>query len=307
MVTTGVSSALILEDDADFSVGIRDIMEGLSKQLQNIVGAKNGEPYGIVEGNSWDTLTLGHCGYRIVHPAFNPKAAKKIRVWVDPLAPPNRYSTLIPNSPSPRVRLVAPSKGSVCAHGYAVTKEGAMRLLYNIGGPGHTLNQAWDLIIRELLDVGVLKGFLSVPDIVAQWKVQDWRDTDIQTQPEQMLKKMFRKGSGPEIVESVREAIARKFGYRNIWKQIEEEEETTEEEEGEEITMEEHHMTSGHWKTEEGGAGMEEHMEEAKMRNEVPTVDEEMEDDDNMVGTEEMRGEEEEEKEEWGPLPLEKD
>lgn len=37
VVSSGISTALILEDDADFSVGIRDIMEAISTQLQEIL------------------------------------------------------------------------------------------------------------------------------------------------------------------------------------------------------------------------------------------------------------------------------
>ena len=221
MVSTGISSALILEDDADFSAGIRDIMEGVSSQLQDVMGATNEEPYGIVDGNSWDILTIGHCGYRIPDEKSNPKASKQVRVWEDPYAPEStRFSGYMPDASSQRLRLLAPSKGSACTQGYAVTREGAMNLLYNIGGPGHILDMAMDLVIWEQLDKGVIKGFLSVPDIVAQWKVQDWRDTDIQLDSEEALKN-GRGGSGPEIVGSVREEIRSIFGNRNIWEEIE--------------------------------------------------------------------------------------
>lgn len=243
MVSHGIASAMIFEDDADFSLGIRDIMEGLSKQLQKATGAKNGEPYGIVDGNSWDMLTLGHCGYRIPDAKTNPKAAKKMRIWADPWAPESpKVGAYAPNAINKHLRLLAPSKGSICNQGYAITREGAMRLLYNIGGPGHVLNQAKDLLIMETLYRGKLKGYLTVPDIVAQWKVADWRDTDIQLHSEQQLKK-FRKGTGKDIVRSVREEIESTFSNRDVWQEIENEEDEEEEddddegEEGEEEEM----------------------------------------------------------------------
>ena len=237
MISNGISSALIFEDDADFSVGIRDIMEGLSKQLQKATGAKNGEPYGIVDNNSWDMLTLGHCGYMLPDPEKNPKAANKIRVWVDPYAPESsKVASYLPNAPSKHLRLLSPSKGSVCNQGYAITREGAMRLLYNIGGPGHVLNQAKDLLILEQLNRGKLKGFLSVPDIVAQWKLQDWRDTDIQLHSEKQLK-WFKKGTGRDIVGSVREEIESIYGNRDVWEEIENEEDEDEDEEDEEMDI----------------------------------------------------------------------
>ena len=215
MVSNGISSALIFEDDVDFSVGIRDIMEGVSKQLQNVIGARKGEPYGIVDGNSWDILTLGHCSYRIPSTESNPAAAEKIRVWVDPHAPEtDKFSSYMPDAPSKRLRLLSPSKGSACNHGYAVTRKGAMSLLYNVGGPGHNLDQPKDLLIFEQLDKGVLKGFLSVPDIFTQWKVHDWRDTDIQIEWESQISNIFG---------SVREELKGIFSNRNVWEEIENE------------------------------------------------------------------------------------
>lgn len=196
-------------------------MEGVSKRLQDVMGAKNGEPYGIVDGNNWDLLTLGHCGYTIPNEKSNPQAAKMIRVWVDPYAPEtSRFSSYMPYTWSKRLRLLAPSKGSACTQAYAVTREGAMRLLYNVGGPGHVLNEAVDLLIMDQLNQGVLKGFLSVPDIVAQWKMQDWRDTDIQVDTEEEMKKS-KKGTGEDIVGSVREEMMNVFGKRNVWDEIE--------------------------------------------------------------------------------------
>ena len=223
MITNDITSALIFEDDADFSVGIRDILEGVSQQLQNITGATNGEPYGIVGGSGWDLLTLGHCTYHMPDPESHPNAAKMIRAWVDPYAPEReKFLKYMPDAPSERIRVLAPSKGSLCNHGYAVTREGAMSLLYNVGGPGHTLNLAKDVIIREQLQKGVLKGFLCVPDIVSPWKFQDWRDTDIQLRTQKQLER-FKKGAGVDIVGSVREELKRVYGGRNVWKEIENE------------------------------------------------------------------------------------
>ena len=224
MISTGVSSALILEDDADFSVGIRDIMEGVSKQMQNIFEVKNAEPYGISDRKNWDILILGSCGSGIADKE-STKAAKKIRVWVDPYAPESdKFSSYLPDAPSKRLRQLALAKRAVCTQGYAITREGAMRLLYNIGGPGHVLDQAMDLLIANQLGNGVIKGFITRPDIVAQWKMKDWRDTDIQLTTEEELKRVWG-GSGPDIVGSVREELMSILGNRNVWEEIENEEE----------------------------------------------------------------------------------
>ena len=244
IISSGISSALILEDDADFSVGIRDIMEGISQHLGNITGARNGEPYGIVDGKSWDLLSLGACGHRMPDPKTNPKAAAMLRTWVDPWAPDNDQFVkgFYSGDPNDRVRMLTISKGFACTQGYAVTREGAMRLLYLVGGQGHPLNAPMDLLLYRQMSEGLIKGFLAAPDVVAQWKVGDWRDTDISPTSGN------GKGSGRSIIRSVREEIMQMLGNRNVWEEIEnggaeeveegekeEEEETKEEGEEEEL------------------------------------------------------------------------
>ena len=259
IVSSGISSALILEDDADFSVGIRDIMEGISQHLGDITGARNGEPYGIVDGKSWDLLSLGACGHSLPNPETNPKAAAMVRSWVDPWAPDDDQfvKDFFSGDPNERVRMLTISRGFACTQGYAVTREGAMRMLYMVGGQGHPLDQPMDLLLYQQMMQGVIKGFLAAPDVFSQWKMGDWRDTDISVPDGE------GKGSGPSIIRSVREEINTVFGNRNIWEEIEngeaeekvagnkeekeeeeeEEEEKEEEEEGGEMTEEELEMS----------------------------------------------------------------
>ena len=232
IISSGVSSALIFEDDADFSVGIRDILEGVSQQLQDIIGARNGEPYGIVDNNSWDLLALGSCANGMPNQKENPKAAEMIRVWNDPYAPKNDKQHL-PGDQDERLRMLTISKGWACTQAYAVTRAGAMRLLYNVGGPGRFLDQPMDLLMYDQVNRGLLKSFVVLPSVVGQWKMADWRDSDISPPSDEELQ-YLQKGSGSSIIKSVREDISQVFGNRNIWKEIEEggerEEEMKEEE-----------------------------------------------------------------------------
>ena len=223
ILSSGISSALILEDDADFSVGIRDILEGVSTQLQGVFGATNKEPYGIVS-NSWDVLALGTCWNELPDPKKEPKAARKIRGWVDPYAPESddlsqRY---LPHAGSKRVRVVGPAKGIACTQGYAVTREGAMRLLYNVGGVGHDLDNPVDLLMGVQMMKGLLNGFVTVPSIMSQWKYGDWRDTDIQLFTDEQLGEVGG-GGGSDIIQSARKEIMDVLGNRNIWEEIERE------------------------------------------------------------------------------------
>ena len=220
ILSSGISSALIFEDDADVSVGIRDIMEGISKQLQDIMKANNGEAYGLGNGNSWDLLILGHCYQKLPDRKAKPKAAKLIRVWPDAYAPvTNDFSEYSPGSG--RLRLLGPSEGMSCTNGYAVTREGAMRLLYNTGGPGHVLDRPVDILISQQLSDGLLKGFHVVPSAVGQWKNgADWRNSDVQFPSPGEIAAM-KKGSGDWIIRSARAEIDQVLGNRNFWEEIE--------------------------------------------------------------------------------------
>ena len=219
IISSGISSALILEDDVDFSVGIRDILEGVSTHLQGVLG--NQEPYGMVDGNSWDMLALGHCHHRLPDPKIYPKAARQIQSWVDPYAPEsdNLSEQFLPGTRSKNIRVLAPAKEMRCTHAYAVTRAGAMRLLYGIGGPGRILDRQMDWIMMDMLDQGLLKGYLTLPTIFGQWGYGDWRGTDIQLTLDKHV------GSWPDIIQSVRSEMAEVLLQRNVWDEYEREQE----------------------------------------------------------------------------------
>ena len=98
---------------------------------------------------------------------------------------------------------------------------GAMRLLYNVGGPGGVLEMPVDMLMAEKFKAGLLRGYVALPSLMAQWKWGDWKDTDVQGPPEEGAP----KGTSGDIVGSVREEIAKRFGpgegARNVWKELE--------------------------------------------------------------------------------------
>ncbi|KAF8422968.1 hypothetical protein EV426DRAFT_534744 [Tirmania nivea] len=226
IASSGISSALILEDDIDFSASIREIMSGVDTHLQRLTGARGGESYGVTNSDSsWDVLTLGHCygGGEEGPPAAKfPKAAKIWEAWVDQYAPAqSRYRTYLPLSWSNKIRVLLPTYAPFCTTGYAVTKMGAMRLLYNVGGPGGVLEMPVDMLMAQKFKQGLLRGFVAMPTIMAQWKWGNWKDTDVQGQDQDWK----FQGTSPDIVGSVREEIAKTFGpgegARNVWAELE--------------------------------------------------------------------------------------
>lgn len=176
-----------------------------------------------MDGNSWDVLALGTCWRELPDPKTNPKAAKMVRSWIDPYAPERddlaRQYFYFQFASKKRVRVLGPTKGISCTQGYAVTREGAMRLLYHIGGPGHILDRPVDILMKDQMIAGLLSGFAAIPNVIGQWKYGGWKDSDIQGLEENEV------GSGQDIVRSVREEIIEVLGNRNVWEEIEHQEE----------------------------------------------------------------------------------
>ncbi len=57
-----VASALILEDDADWDIGIRAQLAQLAKGSRYLQGVEESERTNSVYGDNWDLMWVGHCG-----------------------------------------------------------------------------------------------------------------------------------------------------------------------------------------------------------------------------------------------------
>jgi len=147
-----------------------------------------------------------------------------IRSWVDPYAPENDdlAQKYLPDAESKRVRVLSPTWGMACTQAYAVSREGAMRLLYNVGGPGHVLDRPVDILMSDLIKKGILKSFILLPTVVGQWIYGDWRASDIRNKDNE---EPSNPRSWAEVVQSVRGEIRDVLGNRNVWTEIESEEE----------------------------------------------------------------------------------
>lgn len=189
-----------------------------------MAGARNNEPYGLINENSWDLLTLGHCYYdKKENPPVDiyPKASKIFEAWEDPWAPSSAsFKDYIPWSINNRIRVLLPVFNALCTQGYAVTREGAMRLLYNVGGPGGILDAPVDMVMADRMQKGLLKGYITLPTVFGQYKYGTWKDTDVQTPSEEQIANT-KPGGGPDVVSSVREEIHKVMGpgSRNVWQE----------------------------------------------------------------------------------------
>ncbi|KAM3414604.1 hypothetical protein BST61_g9763 [Cercospora zeina] len=123
VVKENIETALIMEDDADWDVNLKqqlvDFARG-SKYLQGNSDSETSSPY----GDDWDMLWLGHCG--VYH---GPRSSQ--RFWTsrdDPtVVPPelHRWQRRRPDMRHPLLssnfsRITFAAKGGLCAIAYAI-------------------------------------------------------------------------------------------------------------------------------------------------------------------------------------------
>ncbi|KAF5860529.1 hypothetical protein ETB97_001429 [Aspergillus alliaceus] len=182
-----VETALIMEDDGDWDVNVRDISKELSRQLSRqslfseLMPTKSPKiaPY----GPGWDVLYLGTC-WDIPNIDTRPPSF----AYHDPHAPSR--TELAPSftgelegwglkvTGNTRHRLVAPSWYPVCTLGYAVTNRGAQKLLYNLGGY-RGIGSPVDLAIIDLIQNNVIKAYTIIPPLFTTYRTRTTKDSDI--------------------------------------------------------------------------------------------------------------------------------
>ncbi|TQV90780.1 Glycosyl transferase, family 25 [Cordyceps javanica] len=171
IVRLNVTSALILEDDSDWDVRIRTIMQDLAISTQALTQPLAGSSSSYADstyptneekqnatvgefdinalprtvtpkispyGDEWEMMWVGHCGMRF--PAADEGLPMgRVVHKDDPTVPPSGLWTLAPQpfqlyeDYPKRTRVVSHVSSGVCSLGYAVTQKGARGLLREIG------------------------------------------------------------------------------------------------------------------------------------------------------------------------------
>lgn len=183
VVRRNLSSALILEDDADWDIRIRDQLYDFALSTHALTQPLSGYDQSYADqtylsptdnapevsefsleslpatvppktspyGDNWDLLWLGHCGMRF--PFHDNKVIPKGRVsWYDPTVPQQQYLWTISRPDELReqylnhTRVVHHEQEAACSLGYAITQKAARQLLYEIGLK--EFNAAFDIILR---------------------------------------------------------------------------------------------------------------------------------------------------------------
>ncbi|KAG6021903.1 hypothetical protein E4U41_002365 [Claviceps citrina] len=187
MLDENIQTAIVMEDDADWDMEIHDIFERLSQHMkvtklgghERTAYEEKYAPYGL----EWDLLYIGSC-WDI------PRKEKphKHETYSDPSAPnSNEMSGAyaqqlrgwgITVNENTRVRVLAPSWYSVCTVGYALTLQGARKLLYTVGN-GEGLRGPVDLAMISAIQNGQISALTVVPPFVTPWRKGTNTDSDI--------------------------------------------------------------------------------------------------------------------------------
>ncbi len=182
-----LATALILEDDVDWDTALRQQMQNISLAVRSLtkVAETDLTPY----GDRWDVLWLGHCGEQwddqIETVIFNDTHVNPQQdyhgFWPDELA---RLPDL--------QRAVYWSSSPVCTFAYAVSHEGARKILH-MAGAGQ--DEAFDVKLQHECQSGRLACISVVPEVFHQYfpppEFDVKSDVDVGNQ----------KGNGPQDEE----------------------------------------------------------------------------------------------------------
>lgn len=202
-----LTSALILEDDADWDVSFRSQIELFALGSQTLLETpQNIEPTSPY-GDGWDLLWLGHCA---VQPTDNDH--RRFLMKNDPtLAPPNHRVNFgsVPSMSAydNSTRIMFYSKGSTCTYAYALSYRGAQKVLKYMSMD--VFNKPIDFGLHDMCSMKE-RGFTCIsvfPNLVDVHKAAGGasKDSDIEYANAKSSKSDVReKGHSFNIVRSTR-------------------------------------------------------------------------------------------------------
>ncbi|TGO11673.1 hypothetical protein BTUL_0104g00180 [Botrytis tulipae] len=145
IVEQNLTSALIFEDDMDWDTRLKSQLLTFAAgsrfiQYSSTTPSNLVSPY----GDDWDLLWLGHCGevfpetldeYKSLSPS-SPEIAHLSRKYIitsDPtVAPPRHFKGFQNATQNPYTRWVHISGGPICTFAYALSQQGARKVLWDL-------------------------------------------------------------------------------------------------------------------------------------------------------------------------------
>ncbi|KAF2115868.1 hypothetical protein BDV96DRAFT_687040 [Lophiotrema nucula] len=188
IIDNDLGSTLILEDDVDWDVYIKDVMGLLNWQMRynNTIprhgrrGEKESRVSDCAYGcDYWDTMFVGQC-----QNSAHPDDLRHM-TYHDPYSPAVKDTGFVGElkdhwnltEEDASVRVLAPTFNPLCLQAYALSNLGARRALYQIGG-FHSIHTAVDVEMIEHLESGQLAGYTVTPPPFVKWGVHGRGETD---------------------------------------------------------------------------------------------------------------------------------
>ncbi|VBB79661.1 Putative Glycosyltransferase Family 25 [Podospora comata] len=192
IVQDNLTSALILEDDADWDIRLKEQMQVFAQAARaftqpaprtrsTLADTEDRSELSVSQipinlrsrltpyGDSWDVLWLGHCGTEfpsastiVAHknktPTINRVPLLRVTIPSDVTVPDAKHLKAHPfalqdslaKEYAPHTRVVHASDKTTCTQAYAVSQQGARKLLYQFGLK--TLTAGWDLMLGDWCD-----------------------------------------------------------------------------------------------------------------------------------------------------------
>ena len=181
IVRKRLSSALIIEDDADWDLNLKPMMEYIALGSQTLLDTPQDEAPHSPYGDGWDLIWLGHCASSTIN-----GDGRRFILRNDPNVPPIKHRVNYGEIPEmstydENTRIMFFTAGNTCTYAYALSHHGAAKILKYLSID--IFNKPIDYGLREMCDKKE-RGFkcLSVfPQVFGEHKPAgaNTRDSDI--------------------------------------------------------------------------------------------------------------------------------
>ncbi|KAK9478298.1 hypothetical protein V1514DRAFT_307396 [Lipomyces japonicus] len=226
IIENNIQTALILEDDIDWDVNLKQILSKVSNQMKTNTALRlepesEWEKYSTPYGSDWDLLFLGQC-----LDLAPPHLRSDLKIIYDDEDVPSLDQTAhnfrqmlrslnVTGDDIGKKRVITPSWGPACTMGYGVTRRGAQRLLLNLSYLG--LRGPVDNDMAWTFQDGKLRGYSVNPPIFNPWRVGGQKDSDNFTpNSDQSIEGSGNKaGSSSNIKNSARKALVNALALNN--------------------------------------------------------------------------------------------
>jgi hypothetical protein len=191
IVSNKLASALVLEDDADWDIGLKDQLQLFAQGSQFVTDTPTGSNPHSPYGDDWDLIWLGHCGTDIM-----PEDERRFVITNDDtVAPPPRrfnvatFPDMAAEGYDNSTRVVFRAQRALCLYAYALSYRGARKLLRDQSlltefkpidiGIGDWCQNNPDVkciaVFPQIIDTHKAAGRLSRDSDIGQYSVEETR------------------------------------------------------------------------------------------------------------------------------------